>query len=123
MTSTGALMLRYDPTNNLLVSDTLGGVVTNYAYTTFGELARKEVKFGATTLLRLDYSRDSLGRITQKLETSQGSSQKHNYAYDVVGSLWKVWRNDTLVSTYDYDANGNRLAKTPPTHSGEGTPP
>ena len=121
MTSTGALMLRYDPTNNLLVSDTLGGVVTNYAYTTFGELARKEVKFGATTLLRLDYSRDSLGRITQKLETNQGSSQKHNYAYDVVGRLWKVWRNDTLISEYTYDANGNRLAKVTPTSVDSGT--
>ena len=121
ITSAGALKLKYDPTNNLLLSDTLGGVVTNYAYTTFGELARKEVKFGATTLLRLDYSRDSLGRITQKLETSQGSSQKHNYAYDVVGRLWKVWRNDTLISEYTYDANGNRLAKVTPTSVDSGT--
>ncbi len=114
MTSVGALKLRYDAGNNLLLSDTLGGVITNYTYSTFGELASKEVKYGAATLFRLDYSRDSLGRITQEVETQQGISQKSNYAYDLVGRLHRVWRNDTLASTYDYDANGNRLAKTTP---------
>jgi RHS repeat-associated protein len=35
--------------------------------------------------------------------------EKKNYAYDIAGRLWKVWRNDTLISTYTYDANGNRV--------------
>jgi YD repeat-containing protein len=97
-----------------LQSDTLGAVSTNYTYSTFGELATKEVKFGAATLFQLDYSRDSLGRIIQKIETQQGLSQRYNYAYDVVGRLAEVKRNDTLVASYAYDANGNRLAKTTP---------
>ncbi len=114
ISSVGALKLRYDAGNNLLLSDTLGGIITNYTYNTFGELAAEEVKFGATALFRLEYSRDSLGRITQKLETQQGLSQRYNYAYDVVGRLGEVKRNDTLVASYAYDVNGNRLAKTTP---------
>ena len=114
MSQVGALKLAYAGGNNLLLSDTLGGAITNYTYSTFGEMASKEVKFGATTLFRLDYSRDSLGRIIQKQETQQGVVQKHNYAYDVAGRLKDVWRNDTLVASYAYDANGNRLVMSTP---------
>jgi hypothetical protein len=40
MTSVGALKLRYDAGNNLLLSDTLGAVITNYTYSTFGEVGK-----------------------------------------------------------------------------------
>jgi RHS repeat-associated protein len=36
------------------------------------------------------------------------------YAYDIVGRLSQVWRNDTLISTYSYDPNGNRIARCTP---------
>ena len=42
----------------------------------------------------------------------QGITKAMHYAYDITGRLEKVWRNDTLISTYSYDANGNRLART-----------
>jgi RHS repeat-associated protein len=115
MTRVGALRLRYDTGSNLLLSDTLNGLITNYSYTAFGELASKEATFGATSLFRVDYVRDSLRRITEKRETMQGVTTKDNYAYDAVGRLSSVWKNDTLVSEYSYDVNGNRLAKITPT--------
>jgi RHS repeat-associated protein len=43
------------------------------------------------------------------------------YADDVAGRLWKVWRNDTLISIYTYDANGNRLSHTSLTGTVTGT--
>ncbi len=43
ITLVGALKLGYSAGNNLLLADTLGGVITNYTYSTSGELASKEV--------------------------------------------------------------------------------
>ena len=51
----------------------------------------------------------------------EGRSEKRNYAYDIAGRLWKVWRNDTLTSVYTYDANGNRIGKVTPTSADSGT--
>jgi len=110
MTSVGTLKRSYGSSNNLLLADTLGGVVTSYGYNSFGELVSKEARFGSNTLLRIDYARDSLGRITVESETAQGMTVKYRYGYDVVGRLHQVWKNDTLVSEYDYDANGNRTS-------------
>jgi len=50
----------------------------------------------------------------------QGINEKKNYAYDIAGRLWKVWRNDTLISTYTYDPNGNRIAHMTPTSADSG---
>jgi RHS repeat-associated protein len=54
-------------------------------------------------------------------ETIQGESKTFRYGYDLAGRLEKVWRNDTLISTYVYDSTGNRLVKIAPTTSDSGT--
>jgi RHS repeat-associated protein len=114
------MKLRYGTNNSLLRSDTVGNIITNYTYDGFGALASKEVKSGAAILYRIDFVRDSLSRIIEKTELADGSLQKFDYAYDVVGRLWKVWKNDTLISKYQYDQNGNRLAKMTPTDTASG---
>jgi RHS repeat-associated protein len=58
----------------------------------------------------VNYIRDSLGRIFEKTETIQGMATKYDYVYDVKGQLVQVSKNDTIVSIYAYDANGNRLS-------------
>lgn len=49
-----------------------------------------------------------LGRITQKSETVQGSTNTFAYGYDLAGRLFKVTRNGTPERQYSYDDNGNR---------------
>ncbi|HOV98335.1 MAG TPA: RHS repeat-associated core domain-containing protein [Bacteroidota bacterium] len=51
----------------------------------------------------------------------QGKQVKKSYAYDIAGRLWKVWRNDTLISEYTYDANGNRISHWTPSEVDSGS--
>jgi RHS repeat-associated protein len=121
LTSIGAMQLKYGTANTLLVSDTVGGVITNYTYDLLGKLASKETKFNSVILLRVDYQRDSLGRITEKIENKQGVPAKYNFSYDAVGRLSQVKKNDTVYASYVYDQNGNRLLKTTQTDITQGT--
>jgi RHS repeat-associated protein len=120
LTNAGALKLKSSTANNLLLSDTLGTVVTNYTYTSFGEIASQQSLFGSTVLYQVNYTRDSLGRISEKTETIQGVATKYDYVYDVKGQLMQVSKNDTIISTYTYDANGNRLTHITPTQADSG---
>ena len=121
LTNAGALKLKSSTANNLLLSDTLGNVMTNYTYNSLGEIASQQSIFGSTVLYQVNYTRDSLGRITEKSETIQGTATKYDYVYDVKGQLIQVSKNDTIVSTYAYDANGNRIAHITSTQADSGT--
>jgi len=57
----------------------------------------------------VQYTRDAIGRIATKTETIGGVSTVYEYGYDVAGRLAAVKENGVTVSTYDYDANGNRI--------------
>jgi RHS repeat-associated protein len=69
--------------------------------------------------MEIQYSKQA--RITEQLDITNGRAQKFNYAYDIAGRLWKVWGNDTLMSVYAYDANGNRLSHWTPTKIDSGS--
>jgi len=56
-------------------------------------------------------SYDLINRITNKIETVGGVTRTLGYAYDVSGRLKEVWQDGALVTTYTYDANGNRLSR------------
>ena len=58
------------------------------------------------------YTRDALGRITQKVETIQGTTTTHDYHYDPAGRLERVDENGFVAREYAYDPNGNRLSLT-----------
>jgi len=55
------------------------------------------------------FSRDKLGRITQKVETINGTSHTYDYSYDLAGRLTQITTDGTVSSIYAYDSNGNRL--------------
>jgi RHS repeat-associated protein len=54
------------------------------------------------------YTRDALGRITQKQETVQGDTRTDDYTYDTAGRLSETRRDGVVQATYGYDGNGNR---------------
>jgi RHS repeat-associated protein len=62
----------------------------------------------------VQYTRDSLGRITQKVETIGGVTTTTVYGYDQAGRLTDVTVDGTLAAHYEYDGNGNRLSVTRP---------
>jgi YD repeat-containing protein len=53
-------------------------------------------------------------RITQLVETVQGSPTTRGFTYDSAGRLSTVTENSVLVRSYGYDGNGNRLSLTGP---------
>ena len=56
------------------------------------------------------YTRDKLGRITQKVETIGGVTTTFDYDYDLAGRLIQVQQNGSTTASYPYDSNGNRLS-------------
>jgi len=60
-------------------------------------------------ILDVQYLCDAIGRIATKTETIGGVLTVYEYGYDVAGRLVSVKENGVTVSTYDYDANGNRV--------------
>lgn len=83
------------------------------AHKNYGEIHSYALTSGATSLYSLVLERDVLGRVTKKTETSEGVTHVYEYAYGVAGQHNVVGRlysekKDGVLTTYDYDANGNR---------------
>ena len=93
---------------------TLGSLTDTRSYSTFGELASYQATVGTTALLATQYTRDSLGRITEKAETIGGATDTFAYAYDLAGRLTEVQKNGVVLASYAYDANSNRTSRTTP---------
>ena len=113
LTLAGDLALTRDPESGLTTTTVQGAVATQRGYNAFGELASERVEVDGAALIETSYSRDLLGRITEKSETLEGVTTTERYRYDAAGRLVEVDR-DGVVTSYDYDANGNRLARDGP---------
>ncbi|GAC1313447.1 MAG: hypothetical protein NVSMB2_01360 [Chloroflexota bacterium] len=110
LTGAGNLVLRRDAQTGLLAGSTLGAVVDSLSLDAFGDPASYTAAAGSTALLSTTSTRDNLGRLTQKTETIGGITTTYAYSYDVRGRLVQVQKNGALLSTYTYDANGNRTS-------------
>ena len=109
-----ALTLTRSPDNGLLTGTTLGGVADSYTYSTFGEVNTYQASVFGTPIWNVEYNRDPLGRIMQKVDTINGATTTTVYDYDSTGHLTGVTVNGTPTAHYEYDANGNRLSVTRP---------
>jgi RHS repeat-associated protein len=58
--------------------------------------------------------RDNLGRITQKVETVEGTVTTYDYQYDLAGRLEYVFEDGVQVIHFVFDSNGNRLSHETP---------
>jgi RHS repeat-associated protein len=113
-TGAGDLALSRAPQSGLITGTTLGGVADSRTYSGLGELVSYEASFNSTSIYRVEYTRDKLGRIAEERETTGGVTETWTYAYDLSGALAEVRKNGAPVVTYTYDANGNRLTCTGP---------
>jgi RHS repeat-associated protein len=112
MTQAGALGLTRSAQNGVLSATSLGVVTTSQTYTGFSELSHLSASAGATPLYDAQYTRDSLGRITAKIETLGGVTDSFAYNYDLAGRLVEVQKNGVVAESYVYDVNGNRTSGT-----------
>lgn len=110
LTGAGAITLSRDAGNGLLTGTALSDVSTTRSYNGFAEMVSNTASYQGNALYDVSYTRDKLGRITQKIETIGGITTTYGYEYDLGGGLVKVKKNGATVSTYTYDANGNRIA-------------
>jgi RHS repeat-associated protein len=117
----GDLVLSYDPQNASLTASNLGVVATSTTYNAFGEPTAVSTAANGTALYTSQYTRDQLGRITQKIETIDATTDTYTYSYDARGRLTTVAKDGTTLSTYAYDATGNRLSWTGSTGMRAGT--
>lgn len=115
LTQAGSLTLTRNIQNGLLTGTTLGSVTTGQSYNGFGEVASLTAAYSGSSVLDAGYTRDKLGRITQKVESVAGeTAATYDYAYDTASRLVEVRKDGVVQSTYAYDQNGNRLGRTTP---------
>jgi len=108
LTSAGGEALSYDATNGLLTGTTLGVVEDSYGYNGFAEVNSYGADVNAASVFQTTFTRDKLGRITQKVETVQGVTHTFDYFYDFSGRLIAVNRDGVSSEVFTYDQNGNR---------------
>jgi RHS repeat-associated protein len=111
LTRVGALTLIHDPQKDgLLTGSSLGNENEILNYNGFGELTDTSATCNGATLFAEQYTRDRLGRITQKAETIDGVPTTFDYTYDLNGRLFELKQNGITTTTYAYDSNGNRTS-------------
>jgi len=121
LTSAGSLTITRSAQNGLISGTSLGAVTDTRTYSTFGELGQYTASVSGTPVLDVQYTRDKLGRIRQKVETIGGVTDTFVYTYDQAGRLTDVTKNSAVVGHYTYDSNGNRLSHTDATGTVNGT--
>ncbi len=113
LTKAGDLTIKRDGANGRLTGTTIGNLKDTLIFDATGNLVDYQVTNGATTLFREEgTSYDKLGRLAEKRETIDGVTTTYAYKYDAVGQLTEVRKDGSVVESYSYDANGNRLGLT-----------
>jgi RHS repeat-associated protein len=109
----GPLSIDRNQQNGLITGTTLGNVTEAWTYNGFAEPTHYSVTYDTTDVYSVVYTRDKLGRITEKSEIIDGLTNIYGYTYDLAGRLIEVTENATTIATYTYDSNSNRLSYTP----------
>jgi RHS repeat-associated protein len=117
----GGLTLAHHPQNGLYTGSSIGVVSDTVTPNADGGVQAYVARVGGTALYQVTDTPDALGRIDQRTETIQGATHSYEYEYDLAGRLTDVFRDGVLTAHYDYDANGNRLARTSPAGTESGT--
>ncbi len=114
LTSAGAMTIISDSLNGFLTELSLANITSAYSYNSYGEVTGYTAKFNGSDIFGTNYTLDSLGRITSLTESIDSVTNTLEYEYNDIGYLVSVLRNDSLISEYEYDPNGNRVKYTTP---------
>ncbi|HEX6131882.1 MAG TPA: RHS repeat-associated core domain-containing protein, partial [Actinomycetota bacterium] len=113
LTAAGDLAITRHPDTGLPTATALGMVTDTTSYDLFGGSLTHAAAAGATPLHAASYTRDALGRQTERRETVEADPERvFAYEYDLLGRLTEVRRNGVVIEAYAYDANGNRTSAT-----------
>ena len=120
------LALERAPDSGLITGSHYGNapytVADTRLYNGFGELTGYVAQCNGSSCYEVHVARDGIGRITEKVETVNGTTSTRRYTYNLAGHLTEVRdENDTLIASYSYDANGNRLSYHGPLGNATGT--
>ena len=97
----GALTLQRNAQNGLLTGTTLGVVNDTLSYNSFGEPVNYTATVSAAPALSTQFTRDKLGRITQKVaKTVGGVVHTYDYGYDLAGRLEQVKQDGLVTASY-----------------------
>jgi RHS repeat-associated protein len=116
----GALTLGRNAQNGLIVSSAIGvspAIATDsITYNAFAECTAYTASHNGVALYAASYSRDALGRVTQRVEAIGGVTTTYDYVYDAADRLAAVHLNGAVMPAYAYayDANGNRVSALSP---------
>jgi RHS repeat-associated protein len=108
----GVLGLTRSSQSGLISATSIGGVIDNWTYDTFGERFAHTATSGGSAIYVGNITRDQLGRIATLSETALGASHTYAYVYDPAGRLVEVRQDGSVIATYTYDGNGNRSGAT-----------
>jgi RHS repeat-associated protein len=114
ITSAGSEIVTLDAASGFVTGTTLGSTSDLHVADTYGAASSYSLKFGSNPLYSYSLVRDAVGRITDKVETVDGTTTTYSYARDPAGHLQQVKIDGTVVATYAWDSNGNRLSVTTP---------
>ncbi len=110
----GDLNITRSVTNGRITRTQLNRIFENKNYSAFGELTVLKNRYQNSRIYQdYKFTRDKLGRISQKLETLEGTPQStFNYIYDTAGRLTSVQKNGSAVLSQVFDSNSNRTQIT-----------
>lgn len=88
-----------------------GGFCTQYAYNSMGKISEICHRKNEQILHRILYQYDQAGRkeVIERKGSGEELDGRFEYAYNALGSLVSVSRNEILTESYQYDRFGNRI--------------
>ncbi len=121
------LYIQRDPQSALPVQKFFNGFQENIVYSSYGEISERSYKYNNILIYSETYTRDKLGRITNKLVNDfinnnlnitnlitapLQTTKNFSYTYDLKGRVKTISENNQLATTLNYDIQGNRTSAT-----------
>jgi RHS repeat-associated protein len=108
LTRAGSLAIDLEPQTGSEQQLRLDASVTSVRYDGFGMADSIATAVNGSVVHEVLLYRDSIGRISNRVETVNGVRESSAFTYDVSGQLLSTVRNGILTAQYEYDASGNR---------------